>query len=74
MQVGWHVNCELWVNLPSDMTLVLEEAVRSRRAQPILFERYTQHQHTALLVPTQTNRYTGMVRRMQRVVLRSMNI
>ena len=72
--VGKHFDSELWADLPSDTTYVLEEALRRYHAQPIIFERYTQYQHTVLPFPTQTNRYTGMVRRMQRVVLLTLSI
>ena len=69
VHVGRHFDSELWADLPSDMTQVLEEALRRHHAQPIIFERYTQHQRTVFPLPPQTNRYTGMVRRTQRVVL-----
>ena len=71
--VGRHFDSELRADLPSDMTLVAEEASMSRHAPPIIFERYTQYQHTVFPLPAQTNRYTGMVRRMQRAVLLSMS-
>ena len=74
VHVGRHFDSELWADLPSDMTPVLEEALMSRQAQPIIFERYTPCQHTVFPVPTQTNRCTGMVRRTQRVVLLTLSI
>ena len=41
--VGRHFDSELWADLPSDMTRVLEEAVRRQHTQPIIFEVYAQY-------------------------------
>ena len=74
VHVGKHFDSELWARLPLGMTHVLEDALRRNHAQPIIFERFTQCQYVVLPVPTQTDLFTGMVRRTQRVVLLTVSI
>ena len=74
-RIRWQVlvdardGAELWANLPADMTPTFERAVEASWTLPFHFSAYRQFEYRVCPWPTQTNLWSGVVRKMQRVVV-----
>ena len=62
---------ELWADLPADMTPTFERAVRAFWTLPFHFSAYREFEYRVYPWPTQTSLRSGVVRRMQRIVVLS---
>ena len=69
VRIGWHFSEALWVDLPMEMTSVLEVTLTSGVLGPIIFDTAPGYAYTLGDSPAQTNRETGMTRRMRRVII-----
>ena len=69
VHIGWHFNEALWVDLPMEMTSVLEVTLTSGVLGPIIFDTAPGYAYTLGGSPAQTNRETGTTRRMRRVII-----
>ena len=72
-RIRWQVLVEarlgVWANLPAGMIPLLEWALRELETRPIRFEQLPMFEYRVWPVQTETNLVTGTVRRMQRVLL-----